>query len=454
MEKAQNRRAEYVFGQMPVKKAVLLQVLPAIAAQLIAIVYSLADTYFVGLLNKPEETAALTVAASSFLMLTALSNLFGVGGAGVIARLIAKGRREDAEKTASSALWGAIAVSVAFSLLYALIAKPVLTLCGAKPETLSVAYGYVFWTVIIGGPFNILASVLANLFRAESRSAVASIGLSLGGILNVILDPFFVLPGFLGMNTAGAGLATAISNVVSVLFFVAFIVFGKRESVLTLKPLKIKETLRELKAVLSVGLPSAVQYALTVVAVSAQSAFMAKYSTQAVAAMGIVKKLDTLPLYVSIGVSGGLLPLLAFNYASGDRERRRKIFAFGSVLSVGFAFLCLILYEIFAPELASVFIKDEVTVSYAADFLRRMVTAMPLMAACYPMIIQFQAAGRTKEALIVSVLRKGVIDIPLLFLFDAIYPMYGITLVQPVVDAISLSVAYVFYLRLRRKSLM
>ena len=94
------------------------------------------------------------------------------------------------------------------------------------------------------------------------------------------------------------------------------------------------------------------------------------------------------------------------------------------------------------------------TVGYAADFLRRMVTAMPLMAVCYPMIIQFQAAGRAKEALIVSVLRKGVIDVPIMFLFDAISPMYGCTLVQPVVDAISLFVAAGIYLSLRRKNEM
>jgi Na+-driven multidrug efflux pump len=223
---------------------------------------------------------------------------------------------------------------------------------------------------------------------------------------------------------------------------------------LRLKPDSFSAVTSSLKGIIGIGLPSAVQYALTVVAVSAQSAFMAKYSTEAVAAMGIVKKLDTLPLYFSIGVSNGLLPLLAYNFASGDKDRRRRIFRFGTALSAGFAVVCVIIYEIFAPLLAGIFISDAMTVGYAADFLRRMVTAMPLMAVCYPMIIQFQAAGRAKEALIVSVLRKGVIDVPIMFLFDAISPMYGCTLVQPVVDAISLFVAAGIYLSLRRKNEM
>lgn len=454
MKNRGNSGAEYVFGEMPVRRAVLRQVLPAVAAQLIAIIYGFADTYFVGLLDRPEQTAALTVASSSFLMLTAVSNLFGVGGAGMIARLIARGKRDEAGKVSAAAFSSGIAASLVFSLIYAVFSGGILTLCGAKADTTEAAYGYVFWTVIIGGPFNVAATLCANLVRAEGKSFAASAGLSLGGLLNVLLDPFFVLPEYLDLGATGAGLATAISNAVSAVFFVIFIILGRKNSVLRLKPDSFRAVTSSLKGIIGIGLPSAVQYALTVVAVSAQSAFMAKYSTEAVAAMGIVKKLDTLPLYFSIGVSNGLLPLLAYNFASGDKDRRRRIFRFGTALSAGFAVVCVIIYEIFAPLLAGIFISDAMTVGYAADFLRRMVTAMPLMAVCYPMIIQFQAAGRAKEALIVSVLRKGVIDVPIMFLFDAISPMYGCTLVQPVVDAISLFVAAGIYRSLRRKNEM
>ena len=136
------------------------------------------------------------------------------------------------------------------------------------------------------------------------------------------------------------------------------------------------------------------------VAVAAQSAFVAKYATEATAALGIVKKLDQLPLYFSIGVANGLLPLLAFNHSAGNEARRREAFRFGAAISVGFALFCVILYEGFAPQLASLFISDAQTIAYGAAFLRRMVLAMPFMAFCYPMIIQFQAMGRVREALI------------------------------------------------------
>ena len=163
------------------------------------------------------------------------------------------------------------------------------------------------------------------------------------------------------------------------------------------------------------------------------------------AALGIAKKLDQLPLYFSIGTANGLMPFLAYNYSAGNQERRKKAFRFGCGISISFAVLCLVAYEIFASQLAAFFIKDVSTVDYASTFLRCMVTAMPFMAFCYPMIIQFQAMGKVKAALICSILRKGVLDIPLLFIMDSIFPLYGCMWVQPIVDFISLVVAIGYY---------
>ena len=143
---------------------------------------------------------------------------------------------------------------------------------------------------------------------------------------------------------------------------------------------------------------------LTVVAVAAQSRFVSRYATEAVAGLGIVKKLDQLPLYFSIGVSNGLLPLLAYHYAAGQQEKRRAAFRLGCTLSLAFALLCLVTFELFAPQLASLFIDDPATIHYSAGFLRRMVIAMPMMSLCYPMIIQFQAMGKARESLVCSIL--------------------------------------------------
>jgi len=191
-----------------------------------------------------------------------------------------------------------------------------------------------------------------------------------------------------------------------------------------------------------------VQFLLTLVAVGALTKFMSLYDTAAVAALGIVKKLDMLPLYFSIGVANGLLPLLAYNYSAENHERRHRIFLCGCAVAVGFSVVCVAGYEVFAPALVRIFIGDAQTIAYGTKLLRIMVLAMPMMSVCYPMITQFQAMGRMRESLICSILRKGSLDIPLLFVLNALFPLYGCAAVQPIVDCICMIVAIYFYKKL------
>lgn len=441
------RRTE-IFEQIPVRRAVFLQIVPAIASQMITLIYNLADTYFVGLLNDPGQTAAVTVAMPSFLMLTAVSNLFGVGGASLAARFLGQQDVEDAKQVAVISFYGGLVCSLLFSVIFLLNASWILPLCGAAKQTVGLAWEYARWAVVIGGPAVVMNTLCANLVRAEGSAASASFGVSLGGVINIILDPLFVLPGFGGMGASGAGLATAVSNLIAFLYFIGYILVKRHTTVVRIHPGRLPAARRHLRGILTIGMPSAVQYALTVVAVGAQAKFVSRYETAAVAGLGIVKKLDQLPLYVSIGVSDGLLPFLAYNHAAQNHRRRQEAFRFGCLISVGFSLLCLIVYEIFAPTLVGLFIGDARTVACGATFLRIMVTAMPMMAFCYPMIIQFQAMGRVRESLICSVLRKGVLDIPLLWLMDRLLPLYGCMMVQPIVDTISLAAAVICYRRI------
>ena len=438
-----------IFNEAPIKRAVLSQIIPAIASQMILLVYNLADTYFVGLLNDPIQTAAVTISYPIFLMLTALSNLLGVGGASAIARALGRKEHEKAKQISSLSVWCGACISIIFSVVVFSFSSPLLMLCGAKADTIKAAEAYIKWTVVIGGFFTVLNTLLANLVRSEGGATHASIGVSIGGILNIALDPFFVLPQFIGLGAEGAAIATTISNAVATLYFLIYMGAHHRSSVLSIHPKLLCHAKEHIGTVFSIGLPSALQYALTVVAVAAQSRFVSDYHiTEAVAALGIVKKLDQLPLYFSIGVANGLLPLLAFNHSAGNTKRRKGAFRFGTMISLGFSVCCLIIYEALAPELVSLFIENTITVSYGAQFLRIMVTAMPMMSVCYPMIIQFQAMGKVKESLICSIVRKGVLDIPLLFILNAAFSLYGCMWVQPIVDTVSLVVAITLYKRI------
>ena len=145
--------------------------------------------------------------------------------------------------------------------------------------------------------------------------------------------------------------------------------------------------------------------------------------------------------------------MLAYNFSSGNQQRRRDVLKTGCAIALGFSLFTLVLFELFAPQCTALFIDDPLTIQYGAAFLRRLMVSMPFMSLCYPMIIHFQAIGKVRQSLICSVLRKGVLDIPLLFLMDRLFPLYGCMWVQTIVDAISLTAILYFNQGLKKEGL-
>ena len=329
-----------VFERMPVARAVLAQSIPAIVAQLIVLLYNWADTFFLARLNKPELVAAATIVLPLYLMLTAIGNLPGVGGGSQFANHLGKHDYTGAQRVASITFWMGMILALVCCLSFPLYSDILLSLIGANERTLAPAQEYAFWVITIGGIPVIMNLVLANLVRAEGMALQASIGISAGGILNCLLDPLLMLPSMGNMGIVGAGIATAVSNMVSVLWLIVVIWRRRKTGVLTFAPQLLRYTRHYIGSIAKVGFPSSIQYMLTVVAVAALTHFVAQYNTEATAALGIVKRLDYLPLYFTIGLSQGILPLLAYNHSSGNVARRNHVFKCGCIISFGFAMLC------------------------------------------------------------------------------------------------------------------
>lgn len=439
------------FERMPAAKAVLVQSVPAIVAQVVALLYNWADTFFLARLNQPELVAATAIVLPLYLLLTAIGNLPGVGGGSQFSNHLGKRDYQGAQRVASVTFWLGVALAVSFCAFFPVFGDGLLRLIGANERTIGPTHEYAFWVITVGGVPVILNLVLANLVRAEGLARQASVGVSVGGILNCILDPLLMLPSLGNLGITGAGIATAASNMLSVVWLLTILYRRRKTGMLTLSPQLLRYTRQYIGKICKVGAPSALQYLLTVVAVAALTHFVSRYATEATAALSIVKRLDYLPLYFSIGVSQGILPLLAYNHSAGNQARRNEIFRYGCLISVGFALLCFIIFEAGAAPLAVLFTQEPVTIDYIVPFLRIQVVAMPFMALCYPAITLFQAMERTREALTCSILRKGVVDIPLLFVMNAIWPLYGCLWVQPIVDFTSMLFAVFFLNRLKLK---
>lgn len=206
-----------LFETIPVPRAVATLAVPTIISQVVTMIYNLADTFFVGQIGNPYMVAAVSLVSPWFNLLTALGNLFGLGGGSLISRMLGRQNHRDIRHVSAFSVWGGAAATLVFSLLTFLFRRPLLNFLGASPDTYGYAGSYLIWVVVLGGVPTMLSLSLGHLLRSEGHARQASSGMMFGGILNVILDPVLIF-GF-DLDVAGAAIATAFSNLASVVFF-------------------------------------------------------------------------------------------------------------------------------------------------------------------------------------------------------------------------------------------
>ena len=439
-----------LFEKMPVPKALATLAIPTIISQLITMIYNLADTFYIGLADNPSMTAASSVAFTLVFMMNALPNLFGVGGGSLISRLMGEKRDKEAGGVASFSFYMTLICAAVYSVLVLVFMDPLLRLLGATDSSIVFARQYAFCVVVIGAIPTTLSMTMAQLLRSEGFAGKASFGLGLGGVLNIILDPIFmfvILEN--GDEVKGAAIATMISNVAVLIYFIVNYILIKKQTVISLNPRKARLKGEHIKSVFAVGIPSALGSLLAclsnIVINNLASSYEYLYGDVPVAAIGIAKKIDMLPMNVGFGLCQGMMPLVAYNFASGDHKRMRAIARAARNASMIFAAFCILLFQLFAPYIAGAFNGHQQTVEMSTDFLRILCLAVPFMLFNLQISFTFQAMGMGKESLILSSLRQGVINIPLLFVMNALFGLYGIVWTQLISDVITGVISYAVY---------
>lgn len=425
--------------------------IPTVISSLVMVIYNLADTYFVGMLNDPIQNAAVTLAAPVLLAFNAINNLFGVGSSSMMSRALGSKDMDTVYKSSAFGFYCALFSGLLFSVFYTVFNAPLLVVLGANAETAQATGGYLMWTVSFGAAPAILNVVMAYLVRAEGASLHASIGTMSGCLLNILLDPIFVLPWGLNLGAAGAGCATFISNCVACLYFFVLLFVRRGRTYVCINPRQFRPTMRIVRGVCGVGIPASIQNLLNVTGMTVLNNFAASFGSDAVAAMGIAQKINTVPFQVALGISQGIMPLISYNYASGNTRRMKKTFFFTARISLSFLFLVMIAYLVFAGDLVRMFMDNEQIVAYGTSFLRGMCLAMPFLCMDFLAVGVFQACGLGKEAFIFAVLRKIVLEIPALFILNWIFPLYGLAYAQLVAEVILAAAAIIVLARLFRR---
>ena len=425
-----------LFENMPVRKAVMKLSVPTVLSSLVMVIYNLADTYFVGMLNNPIENSAVTLAAPLLLAFNAVNNLFGVGSSSMMSRALGRKDYDTVYRSSAFGFYCSVISGALFSLLYIVLHIPLLKVLGADSETMAATAQYLKWTVGCGAVPAILNVVLAYLVRAEGASLHASVGTMSGCILNIILDPFFVLPQFLNMGAAGAGLATFISNCFACVYFFVLLFAKRKSTYVCISPKKFDFKKEIVSGVFAVGIPASIQNLLNVTGMTVLNNLTAAFGSSAVAAMGIVQKINMIPMQVALGFSQGIMPLISYSYASKNVKRMKKSLVFSSEISIGFLLMATIGFYIFSGGLISLFMQNEATVAYGSRFLRGMCLSLPFLCMDFIAVGVFQACGMGKKSLIFAIMRKIVLEIPALFLLNYLYPLYGLAYAQTVSEII------------------
>lgn len=456
-----------LFEKKPVPSAVMTLAIPTIISSLVMVIYNLADTYFVGMLNSSVQNAAVTLAAPVLLAFNAVNNLFGVGSSSMMSRAL--GKKEYGRVYQSSALgfYCSLLCGILFSLIYTVFHQPLLVLLGADSETVRATAEYLKWTVSFGAAPAILNIVMAYMVRAEGSSFHASIGTMSGCLLNIVLDPFFILPWGLDMGAAGAGLATFLSNCAACIYYFVLLYIKRNSTYVCIRPsifwdsglvsgddVKEKGTVQKgfpetwlpiMAGICAVGIPAAIQNLFNVTGMTVLNNFTSSYGSDAVAAMGIAQKVNMVPMQIALGFSQGIMPLISYNYASGDVKRMKKTLVFASEIALGFLVVVTVGYYIFADDLIALFMKEPAIIAYGGRFLHGFCLGLTFLCMDFLAVGVFQACGMGKKSLVFAILRKIVLEIPALFILNAVFPLYGLAYAQFLAEVV-LSIAAVLVL--------
>jgi len=442
----ENIEKRALFETMPIPRAMAKLCIPTILSSLVMILYNIADTYFVGYLNDPVQNAAVALGMPLMLAFNCINNLFGIGGSSVMSRALGAGDEDSVRGSTAFGLYGAVLCGLLLSLAYLSFDGLFLRLLGADDVTRSKTGEYLFWTVGMGAVPAVFNVVMAYFVRAEGAAFHASLGTMSGCILNIVLDPFFIMPWGLDMGAAGAGCATFISNCLAAVYFIVYIRLRRGRTCVCLKPGAFRRSFFLAKDVCSVGIPAAIQNLFNVLNLTILNNFTAAFGSDAVAAMGIAHKIQQIPINASFGFSQGIMPIMGYNHSKANRRRMREAFFFtaGTEAALLLAIGCI--FVLFPQRLMAFFIDNASVIEMGGRFL--VIMGMTLVFAGFEFLAVacFQACGMGGMSLAFTVLRKLLLELPLLFILNLFFPLYGLPAAQ-LASEIVLSIVAVFIMR-------
>ena len=396
------------------------------------ILYNMTDMFFVGQLGDYNQVAAVSVVSPLFSLSAAVATMLGSGGCALIARALGSDDIKQAKAYASLCGWGSIGFGLLITVVLLLAREMILPALGTTEDILSYAEAYMS-ICALGVPFMLASTTLGSVIRAEGAVRQGMIGSMAATLVNMLLDPLFIL--VMGMGVTGAALATVIGNIVGTLYYAYFM--RKKATVLNMNVHLAGKNFRLLFQILVLGMPNALSSVLSGFASTFSNRLLGNYGTDAIAAMAAAGKTTMLIAMLQMGICMGIQPLLAYNYGAKDILRLKEVIQKASLLTIGigtvtggFCYLC-------RRPIIGMFIKDAAVARLGEELVLFLVIASPIIGIYYLGTNFMQASGKALLATVMSLMRQGALLIPFLHLLHALMGMTGIAAAHMAADALS-----------------
>ena len=447
MNKKNQEASLELFATAPVPKAVLANGVPAMISMLMVLIYNIADTFFVGQTHNALMVASVSQATPVFLSFMGFGNIFGIGGTSVISRALGQGRQDYAKKVSAFCMWSCVVLGVLLSGLLLIFMKPILHLLGASTDIWDYTKDYLT-IVAFAGPFSLVSHAFCNIVRTEGRPSIAMTGQIVGNLLNVILDPIFIL--WMDMGVAGAALATTISNAVSAVYYIVFLL--GRKSILSINPKDFSMSDGIFSGVMAIGIPASLGNLLASAAqILAYSKLSSYHDDMALAGYGVSTKITMITGMMCVGFGQGVQPLLGYCIGAKNHKRFKASLKMAVVFAVSVSVLLTAVCYLLVRQIASAFLTEPNALGYAMRFARILLSTSFLFGLFYVLTGTLQSMGEARSALIINLSRQGFFYIPALLILNAAMGIVGLVWAQPIADVLSTALVIFLYLRTMRK---
>lgn len=420
----------------PIPKLVTSLAIPTIISMLVTSFYVMADTYFVGQINT-QSTAAVGISFSIMAIIQAFGFFFGHGSGNYISRKLGAKDYANAEKMASTGFFYAFSFGLLIAIIGNIFLTPICILLGSTETILPYAEKYL-GIILLGAPFMASSLVLNNQMRFQGNAVYAMIGIIIGAVINIGLDPLLIF--VLDMGVSGAALSTIISQFCS---FMVLMYMDSKGTNIKIRFRNFTPSFAYLKEIIYGGIPSLSRQGLVSLSTIMLNVAAGRYGDAAIAGMSIVTRICMFINSFVIGFGQGFQPVCGFNYGAGLYKRVREGFYFCVKTGVIFLTVCSIIGYLYAPEIVSWFRKDDPSViEIGAAALRWQLITLPLgtwVILCNMLLQTIRIPGR---ALVLSSARQGLFFIPLIFILPHMLGLLGVEMCQAVSDFCSFILAF------------